>query len=340
MPKLSVIIPCYNVEHLMGRAVESVFAQTFSDMEIILVDDGAKDGTPALCDLYAGKDARVKVIHQPNGGLSAARNAGMALASGEYLAFLDADDYLRRDAYEKMFAAMEKYGTDCACCGYTHVFDDGQIGETVAAPFADGVHNEEAVMQGIVLPLLQDRLREGMFTGMVWRYIFRTETVRKHDLTFTDAYLEDELFLIRYFARPTRIASVDEGLYFYFMNRNSLTRSYRSDMTEIYRRILRAKELLVQEFSLPVRSDWKDNCAWMELLADVGNEFGRGHRVPLGEHIRNLKALADVPEYHHALEHYVPRDMDRRKTVVAQCMRRRWYLPLALLYRFKNRHME
>lgn len=340
MAKLSVIIPCYQVEHLMGRAVDSVFAQSFRDMEIILVDDGSRDGTPALCDAYADRDPRVKVIHQPNGGLSAARNAGMAIATGEYMAFLDSDDYLRPDAYEKMFAAMEHCGADCACCGYTHAFDDGALGETVAAPFPDGLHGAEEIMQGIVLPLLQDRLRKGMFTGMVWRYIFKAETVRRYALRFTDAYLEDELFLIRYFSHPTSMAAVDEGLYFYYLNRNSLTRSYRADMTEIYRRILRAKEELVREFSLPVREDWKDNCAWMELLADIGNEFGRGHKVSTGEHIRNLKTLAAVPEYRHALEHYVPRGMDKRKSIVALCMRRKLYLPLALLYRYKNRNME
>lgn len=340
MAKLSVIIPCYQVEHLMGRAVESVFQQSFRDMEIILVDDGSRDGTPALCDAYARKDERVKVIHQKNGGLSAARNAGMAIAAGEYMAFLDSDDYLRPDAYEKMFAAMERCGADCACCGYTHAFDDGELGATVAAPFRDGFHDAEEIMQGIILPLMQDRLREGMFTGMVWRYLFKAETVRQYGLHFTDAYLEDELFLIRYFAHPCTIAAVDEGLYFYYLNRNSLTRSYRADMTEIYRHILQAKEELVHEFSLPVRADWKDNCAWMELLADIGNEFGRGHRVSNAEHIRNLKVLAAVPEYRHALENYVPQGMDKRKSIVAFCIRRKLYLPLTMLYRYKNRNME
>ena len=337
MAKISVIIPCYNLEKLMRRAADSALEQSFSDIEIILVDDGSSDSTGLICDGYAAKDSRVRVIHQQNGGLSAARNAGLAAATGKYVAFLDADDWLRPDAYERMLGAMAQGGADCACCGYVHAYDDGSLGDTVPAPFPEGVHGADEILSGIVLPLLQDRLREGMFTGMVWRYLFRLDVIRSRGLIFTDAYLEDELFLIRYFSQPTRIASVDEGLYFYYLNRNSITRKYNADMTEIYRHILRAKEALIAEYGIPVSPDWKDNCAWMELLADVGNEFGRGHDVSLGEHVRNLKRLTQVPEYRHAMENYVPQGMGKRKTLVADMLRGGLYLPLALLYMYKNR---
>ncbi len=338
MPTLSVIVPCYNGEAFLARAMDSALAQSFRDLEIVLVDDGSTDGSPAMCDRYAAQDSRVHVIHQPNAGLSAARNAGMAAARGDYIAFLDADDYLKPDAYETLFAAMTAHGADCACCGYVHVYDAGPDGPAVPAPFPAGVYEGEALRDGIVLPLLQDRLREGFFTGMVWRWIFSRKTVAEYELSFTDAYLEDELFLIRYFSRPARLASVNEPLYCYYLNRHSITRSYNANMTEIYRHILSVKEALVEEFQIPVRPDWKDNCAWMELLADIGNEFGRGHDVSVCAHVRNLRALTRVPEYRHALEHYVPKDMNRRKTIVAFCLRQKLYLPLVLLYRIKNRN--
>ena len=338
MPMLSVIVPCYNGEAFLSRAVDSALAQSFRDLEIILVDDGSTDGSSAICDSYAAQDSRVQVIHQSNAGLSAARNAGMAAARGDYIAFLDADDYLRPDAYEKLCAALTENCADCACCGYIHVYDAGPDGPTVPAPFSAGVYTGEALLNGIVLPLLQDRLREGFFTGMVWRWIFSRKAIAEYDLRFTDAYLEDELFLIRYFSRPARLASVDEPLYCYYLNRQSITRSYNANMTEIYQHILSVKESLVEEFQIPVRQDWKDNCAWMELLADVGNEFGRGHDVSVREHVQNIRELTRVPEYRHALENYVPTDMNRRKTVVAWCLRHRLYLPLVLLYLYKNRN--
>ena len=96
---LSVIIPVYKVEQYLCRCIDSVLAQTYTDLEIILVDDGSPDGSGAICDEYAAKDSRIKVIHQKNAGVSAARNAGMDLASGEYLAFIDSDDFIEPEMF-------------------------------------------------------------------------------------------------------------------------------------------------------------------------------------------------------------------------------------------------
>ena len=92
-PLISVVIPIYGVEKYLKRAVDSVLHQTYTNLDIILVDDGSKDGCPAICDAYAAREARVRVIHKENGGLSDARNAGIAVAGGDYIAFLDSDDY-------------------------------------------------------------------------------------------------------------------------------------------------------------------------------------------------------------------------------------------------------
>ena len=99
MPKISVIIPVYNVSQYLHRCVDSVINQTYSDLEIILVDDGSPDDCPIICDEYSKKDARVKVIHKPNGGLSSARNAGLDIATGEYVGFVDSDDWIEEDTF-------------------------------------------------------------------------------------------------------------------------------------------------------------------------------------------------------------------------------------------------
>ena len=99
-PRISVIVPVYNVEQYLPRCVESILAQTYENLEILLVDDGAKDGSGAICDAYARQDERVKVIHKENGGLSSARNAGIDASTGEYLSFVDSDDWIEPDMYE------------------------------------------------------------------------------------------------------------------------------------------------------------------------------------------------------------------------------------------------
>ena len=116
-PRISVIVPVYNVEQYLPRCVESILAQTYENLEILLVDDGTKDNCGAICDAYARQDERVKVIHKENGGLSSARNAGIDVSTGEYFSFVDSDDWIEPDMYEKMMALTEKYGVRLVCAG-------------------------------------------------------------------------------------------------------------------------------------------------------------------------------------------------------------------------------
>lgn len=114
---VSVIVPVYNVEEYLGRCVDSILAQTYTNLEVILVDDGAKDSSGSICDAYAGKDSRVKVIHKENGGLSSARNAGIDVARGAYLEFVDSDDWLEPDAVESLLSAALRYDTELVIGG-------------------------------------------------------------------------------------------------------------------------------------------------------------------------------------------------------------------------------
>ena len=118
---ISVIIPVYRVEAYLRRCMDSVLAQTYRNMEIILVDDGSDDGCPAICDEYAGQDERVKVIHQKNAGLSGARNAGIEMAQGRYLAFVDSDDYLASDFLEQLYRACVDTDSDMSVCRWEYV---------------------------------------------------------------------------------------------------------------------------------------------------------------------------------------------------------------------------
>lgn len=126
-PLISVIIPVYKVEQYLPRCVDSVLTQTYSNLEIILVDDGSPDRCGSICDDYARKDPRVRVIHKENGGLSSARNAGLDIAQGEYIAFLDSDDWIEPNAYETMLALAQKYDVKLVCAGRYDIYGEKRV---------------------------------------------------------------------------------------------------------------------------------------------------------------------------------------------------------------------
>lgn len=117
---ISVIVPVYNAEKYLDRCVESIVAQTYKNLEIILVDDGSTDNSPAICDAWAKKDSRIRVIHKKNGGVSSARNAGLDACTGDYIGFADADDWMEPDMYEVLIGNAKRYSADKSSCGYIY----------------------------------------------------------------------------------------------------------------------------------------------------------------------------------------------------------------------------
>ncbi len=124
--KISIIVPVYNVKEYLKLCVESIVAQTYSNLEIILVDDGSTDGGGELCDEIAKTDDRIRVIHKPNGGLSDARNAGLDIATGDYIGFVDSDDTIESDMFELLLNNLLEYDAEISCCRYTRVWEDGK----------------------------------------------------------------------------------------------------------------------------------------------------------------------------------------------------------------------
>ena len=121
---ISVIVPIYNVEKYLQKCVDSIINQTYKNLEIILVDDGSPDNCPKMCDDYAEKDSRIKVVHKENGGLSDARNVGMEVATGEYVSFIDSDDYISLDFYETLLETIVDNDSDVVECGVVKFYEN------------------------------------------------------------------------------------------------------------------------------------------------------------------------------------------------------------------------
>ena len=324
MAKLSVIIPACNAGGCIARSVGSVLSSTFTDLELIVVDDGSKDNTGEICRNIAALDSRLRYIYQDNAGVSAARNRGIAEALGEFIAFVDADDLIECTAYGDAFEMMAEMGCDSAAWGYYEEYPDGgRIAKS--APMATGVYD-------IVLPLLQDRLSQNLLLGTVWRYIFRSDIVK--NIKFSGAYLEDEVFLIEYFSHPTRMAVLDRPLYGYLQNPQSVTKRYLGEFVYTFLRTLDMKRELIGRFDIPVSPEWLHNSAWAGLLIAVSNEYAPGN--PHGGAAR-VREIAAMPIFADAVANYRPVGMNRNKTLVAKLLCCRQYALLGLLYRVKNR---
>lgn len=133
-PQISVIIPVYNIEEYLERCVNSVREQTYENLEILLVDDGSTDSSGSICDRLATEDNRIRVFHKPNGGSSSARNLGISQAAGEYLGFVDSDDYIAPDMYELLYQAVQEYGVEIAQIGRDEIDAQGNILPNICEP--------------------------------------------------------------------------------------------------------------------------------------------------------------------------------------------------------------
>lgn len=214
---ISIIVPIYNVERYLPKCIESLMAQTYADIEIILVDDGSPDGCPAICDKYARKDERIVVIHQKNSGVSAARNAGLDIAHGEYIGFVDPDDWVAPEMYEGMLAAMHQEQTDMAICGYDYYDEAGNVDEKRRYP----VKPNELITQKEVMHRFADMppsIRHG-----VWNKLFKNNLL--HTMKFIEGLhsSEDVFFLNEYVLKIKKAVIVHQPYYKNLVRQGSAT---------------------------------------------------------------------------------------------------------------------
>jgi glycosyltransferase involved in cell wall biosynthesis len=175
---ISVIVPIYNIASYLRQCIESLLSQTFSDLEILLVDDGSTDGSSALCEEYRKKDSRIRVIHKENGGLVSARKAGLRMAEGAYIAYVDGDDFIEPDMYERMYAELIKQAVDVVMCGRFE--DTGDVSREVFHGIPEGRYGKEELLKEVYPQMIvKDAFFEwGIFPG-VWDKLFRRECLER-----------------------------------------------------------------------------------------------------------------------------------------------------------------
>ena len=243
IPKISVIVPVYNVEKYLDRCIQSILNQTLKELEIILVDDGSPDNCPALCDEYAQKDARIKVIHKKNEGLGFARNAGLNLASGKFVSFLDSDDWVAPAMYEALYRVAEKMKCDTVYCSLQYYYSKDKIipfEEVGQEVFFRGRKSVDSFLLDMLAPLPSYR-SDVKYMVSVCKAIYLRKIIEDNQLRFVSEKVvasEDMFFHVRYLKLAENVGFIPEYFYNYFQNECSITHTYTEDKIERLKRFI------------------------------------------------------------------------------------------------------
>ena len=224
----SVIVPIYNIEKYIKRCIDSVLSQSFTDFELILVDDGSPDNCGAICDEYAKKDQRIQVIHKENGGLVSARQAGIKVASGDYVFHLDGDDSVLPDALESAHNIIRETGADIVSFSYKCSIN-GKIGETVCDLVDEGLYNKKKIEQHIFPKLLSDKNMNHIFY-FLWGKAIKRELATKHQMGVNPAISlgEDLSCIVPCYLEAETVYMSKHAIYLYTIRNDSISTNFKT----------------------------------------------------------------------------------------------------------------
>lgn len=217
MPEISIIVPVYNVEQYLERCIESILAQTFTDFELILVNDGSTDGSLSICNKYLKIDKRIKVLSQENKGLSSARNMGIANSKGKYIAFVDSDDFINEFMYEVLYSNLKKYNADIAICGFEKIYDDNILKRKKMK----NIKISEFSSYDALKSLYENKSLEFI---VAWNKLYRKNIFEEINYPIGKIH-EDEFIAHKIYDKCNKVIYIDEQLYYYYQRSNSIMKS-------------------------------------------------------------------------------------------------------------------
>ena len=290
MPEISIIVPVYNVEKYIKRCIDSILAQTFSDFELILVDDGSKDASGKICDGYAEKDARIRVLHQKNGGVSAARNAALELVRGRYVMFADSDDFVHAQWCERMHAAIVHNPDAWINCNMASVTLQGEVCPRMKVESCERW-----------IPTSVYALYRGSIAGSPCNKIYDAEIIRSDHLRFNETYKigEDTDFNMRYYKHCKNPLLIAEPLYSYYQNEESASHTYRYDSFDLYRHTYFDRLPYIEEEYM---DEYLDDWLWrfLNMLEQV---FDPRNTMSWWRKMRYCNQMMHTPEFGHCVSH-------------------------------------
>lgn len=235
---VTIVLPIYNVEKYLNRCIYSVINQSYTNIEIILVDDGSKDNCPAICDEWAKKDSRIKVIHKKNAGLGMARNTGIENANGEFIYFLDSDDFIENNTIEKCYNLAHKENAEIVIFGFNNVSSDEKIQKSTIPNPKKLIYEDKEILDSFLPNLIGPNTKTGEITNLwmsAWASFYSMDLIHQTKWKFVserEIISEDIFSLLSLYKNVKKVAILTEPLYYYCENDTSLTHTYRKDRYE------------------------------------------------------------------------------------------------------------
>ena len=287
MPAVSIIVPIYKVEQYLDRCISSIFAQTYQDYELILVDDGSPDNCGKMCDDYAQKDNRIKVVHKKNGGLADARNAGLEIATGEYILFCDSDDYVHPQWCEIMLNAIRNNPDSFVVCDLKRVNDFIKSDTAFPLNSYQKVTYYELFKRGI--------------SGFAWNKIFNAKILKEHEIWF-DAkikFAEDVPFNSAYLRYCKDYIWVNCPLNYYYVNSESIMHKYYPEWFGYHLRTFYLRVPFIEKEYIPEYCD-----GWLyEFIHMIDNVHDKRNTMTWKEQMKYNQKMFHSKEFEYCLEH-------------------------------------
>lgn len=341
MVKVSIIIPIYNKEEYLERCLDSVISQTLEDIEIILINDGSSDKSLEICHKYQEKDNRIKVINQKNSGVSIARNRGMKEASGEYIAFIDPDDYIEQNMYSSMYKLCEENKAEVCICNF-YIHNDLGIRPVTVRP-TSVLNEKEEIINQVVLNMLAPKDLNGRsdsMMGNVWRLLIRKESVNKNIIDFPAGIplMEDLIFCIKLFSKTNKICFDSSYHYHYCIQGDSASIIYRENRYELQLEVIKILEELLKKENIYDIAKKRLNNRYINLgISSIMNESHSSNPKTLKNKIEKVKIICSQPEIYAALDSIDYSKYLLRKKLVLNAMKHKNALYLILYYRLVNK---
>ena len=341
MPKVSVIVPIYNKEKYLVESIESLREQTLSNIELVLVNDGSTDGSLTICERYAEIDPRIQVVSQANGGVSSARNLGLDVARGDYLGFVDPDDWVESKMYEKMYDTVRRTQTDICMCNYVMEFPDKSV--PVQLKIDSEKLNKNGILTEIVANMLAGpSLNSGsqVIGGSVCRLLIRKDIVDKNRIRFPIGIplAEDLLFTIQVLLRSDKL-SIEEGQYYHYMIRSgSAVRTYRQELQRISWEVhdslhhILEKEDVLRYFEARMDRRYVDM-----VIRLIVNEVHADNTKSVTDKIRSIREYCRDNKLKEILSNVETKGYTLRRKAVLTGLQREWGIFLFVYYTLLSR---